>query len=116
MNADSIAVRANLPVKTAWWASSVEAKSPMSANSMAELAALQRAGFGACMSNLILCLSLWISLIAAIWLTRGWIGLFFSGQVLSAGACLFQTLLKRTHYAFSPGNVQAHELENGPTI
>ena len=52
-----------------------------------------------------------MSLLVAIWLTRGWIGLLFSGQVLSAGAKLFETLSKRTHYAFSAGNVPAHELE-----
>jgi hypothetical protein len=62
-------------------------------------------------SNLILCLSLWVTLLVAIWLTRGWIGLLFSGQLFSAVAKLFGTLLKRTQYAFSAENVLAHDFE-----
>ena len=73
--------------------------------------AQSRTGLAVYASNLILCLGLWISLLVAIWLTRGWIGLLFSGQLLSGGAKLFETLSKRTHYAFSAGNAPAYELE-----
>lgn len=83
----------------------------MSPTPIFRLVAQRRTGIAACASNLILCLSVWISLLAAIWLTRGWIGLLFSGQLLSAGARLFESLSKRTRYAFSAGNVPAHELE-----
>jgi len=62
------------------------------------------------MTNVISCLSLWISLLAAIWFVRGWIGLLFSGQLLSAAACLLQILAKRTSYAFSASKKPAHEL------
>jgi hypothetical protein len=29
----------------------------------------------------------WLSWVAAMWMSRGWLGLFVSGQVLSAGTC-----------------------------
>jgi len=79
--------------------------------STADLAALCRSGKAAYVTNVISCFSLWISLLVAIWFARGWIGLFFSGQVLSAGACLFQILAKRTNHAFSASEKPAHELE-----
>jgi hypothetical protein len=87
------------------------AKNRMSPTLFFRLDAQRRTEMAACVSNLILCLSLWMSLLVAIWLTRGWIGLLFSGQLFSAGAKLFKTLSKRTQYAFSAGNVPAHELE-----
>lgn len=89
----------------------VEADHPMFRNSATDLAAKCRSGKAAYMTNVISCLTLWISLLAAIWFVRGWIGLFFSGQVLSAGACLLQILAKRTNYAFSASKKPVHELE-----
>ena len=75
------------------------------------LAVQRRAGMAAYASSLILCFSLWLSLLVAIWLTRGWIGLLFSGQLLSAGVTLLETLSKRTRYAFSEGNRPPHEIK-----
>jgi|SRR5579872_2892982 len=48
------------------------------------------------------CVSLWISSLLAIWMTRGWIGLFFSGQVLSAGAFLLKGAAKKISAGSSP--------------
>lgn len=111
MKAIVTAAAANLPVKTTWLLHWVEAKHRMSPTPFFRLAAQRRTGLAACASNLIFCLSLWMSLLIAIWLTRGWIGLLFSGQLLSAGARIFETLSKRTQHAFTAGNVPAHELE-----
>ena len=36
------------------------------------------------------CLSLWVSLPIAVWLSNGWIGLLVHWQALSGAACLFQ--------------------------
>ena len=113
MKTNVTAAEPNLLVKTTWRLYFVEAKHPMSPSPISRLAVQRRTGMSAYATNLILCLSLWMSLLAAIWLTRGWIGLLFSGQLLSAGAKLFETLSKRTHYAFSAGNGPAHELEGG---
>jgi hypothetical protein len=105
------AAAASMPVKATWLLHWVEAKHQMSPTQIFRPAAQRSTRMTAYASNLILCLSLWISLLFAIWLTKGWIGLLFSGQLLSAGARLFETLSKRTHYAFSAGSVPAHELE-----
>lgn len=83
----------------------------MSPTPIPRLDAQRRTGMAVYASNLILCLSLWMSLLVAIWLTRGWIGLLLSGQLFSVGARLFGTLSERTQYAFSAGNAPAHELE-----
>ncbi len=104
----------NLPVKTTWLLHWVEAKHRMSPSPIFRLAEQRRTGAAVYASNLIFCLSLWMSLLIAIWLTRGWIGLLFSGQLFSAGTRLFEKLSKRTQYAFSAGNVPAHELEGDP--
>ncbi len=111
MKAIVTAAATSLRVKTTWLPHWVEAKHRMSPTPILRLAAQRRTGMAAYASNLILCLSLWMSLLVAIWLTRGWIGLLFSGQLFSAGAKLLETLSKRTHFAFSAGNVPAHELE-----
>jgi hypothetical protein len=111
MKAIVTAAATSLPVKTTWLLHWVEAKHRMSSAQIFRVAARRRTELAVYASNLILCLSIWMSLLVAIWLTRGWIGLLFSGQLLSAGATLFETLSKRTHYAFSAGNVAAHELE-----
>ena len=87
------------------------AKNRMSPTPFFRLAAQRRTGMAVYVSNLILCLSLWMSLLVAIWLTRGWIGLLFSGQLFSAGAKLLETLSKRTRYAFSTSNGCPQELE-----
>jgi hypothetical protein len=60
-----------------------------------------RSAFVTSLSNGLLCVSLWLSLLLAIWLTRGWLGLLFSGQALSAGAYLVKGMARRTQLAFS---------------
>lgn len=57
--------------------------------------------FATCLMSCFLCASLWISLAAAIWMSRGWIGLLFSGQVLSAATFMFRKLSQRTQCAFA---------------
>ena len=47
------------------------------------------------MANWFFCLTVWLSSLAAIWMSRGWIGLFVSGQVLSACTFLFKGLGRR---------------------
>ncbi len=115
MKAIVTAAAMSMRVKTTWlphWGEAKDwTKNRMSPTPFFRLAAQRRTGMAVYASNLILCLSLWMSLFVAIWLTRGWIGLLFSGQLFSAGAKLFKTLSKRTQYAFSAGNVPAHELE-----
>ena len=115
MKAIVTAAAMGLRVKTTclphWGEAKNRAEIRMSPTPFFRLAARRRTGMAVYASNLILCLSLWMSLLVAIWLTRGWIGLLFSGQLFSAGAKLFGTLSKRTQYAFSAGNVPAHELE-----
>jgi hypothetical protein len=85
-----------------------QANRSVSRNSTTGLTAPGRTQMLTYITNLISWLSLWIPLLTAIWLCRGWIGLFCSGQVLSAGACLFQILAKRTCYAFSASKKPAH--------
>jgi hypothetical protein len=53
------------------------------------------------------CVSVWVSLLLAIWLTRGWLGLIVSGQALSAVAFLLKVLARQTQLAFShrPGSM-----------
>jgi hypothetical protein len=58
-------------------------------------------GIAACAMSCFLCASLWISFVAAIWVSRGWIGLLFSGQVLSAGTFMFRKLSQRTQCAIA---------------
>jgi len=112
MSASGITARADLAVKAIWRLPLAEARHLMFRNSMTRLpGGLSRSGMAACMTNVVFCLSLWTSLVAAIWLSKGWIGLFFSGQVLSAGAGLFEILAKRTQYAFSSNNGPTHEFE-----
>lgn len=47
-------------------------------------------------------ISLWLSSLLAIWMSRGWIALFLSGQVFSAGNWLLKNLARKTLPAFSP--------------
>ncbi len=78
---------------------------------MTRLASVRNSGTAAWLANGAFCLSVWISVLAAIWLSRGWIGLFFSGQVLSAGGYVFQRLSKRTRYAIFANDGSSHEFE-----
>lgn len=48
------------------------------------------------------CLSLWLSLPIAIWLSNGWIGLLLHWQALSGAACLLEKITGRREPAFSP--------------
>lgn len=111
MKAIVTAAATGLQVKTTWRPHRVEAKHQMSPAPNLRPDAQRRTGLAIYASNLILCLSLWISLLVALWLTRGWIGLLFSGQLFSIGAKIFGTLSERTQYALSAGNVLAHEFE-----
>ena len=54
-----------------WRIHLVEANHPMFRNSVTDLAAKCRTGKAAYMTNVISCLSLWMSLLVAIWFVRG---------------------------------------------
>ena len=43
------------------------------------------------------CLSLWLSLPIAIWLSNGWIGLLLHWQALSGAACLLEKITGRVY-------------------
>ena len=58
-------------------------------------------GIGTRFTNQCLVAGLWLSALFAIWVTRGWIGLFLSGQVLSLTTCLFRGLTRGTQSAFA---------------
>jgi hypothetical protein len=47
-------------------------------------------------------ISLWISSLVAVFLSRGWLALFMSGQALSACKWLLRNLAKKTAPALSP--------------
>jgi hypothetical protein len=47
------------------------------------------------------CLSLWISIPMAIWLSSGWIGLFVYWQALSGAACLLERATSEPEPVFS---------------
>lgn len=55
--------------------------------------------------------SLWISALFAIWMTRGWIGLFLSRQALSLPLCLFRGLSRGTQFAFATVRTSVGRLE-----
>jgi hypothetical protein len=55
------------------------------------------------MMGWLLCASLWVSSLVAIWMSLGWIGLFMSGHVLSAGTYWMKGLAKRTPAAATRG-------------
>jgi hypothetical protein len=96
----------------AWKNSFVEANCEMAPNASARLARIRKSNLAAWAANSFFYASLWLSLLAAIWLSRGWIGLFFSGQVLCAGSCLVQRLVKRTQYAFCANTATSPEFED----
>lgn len=112
MNANLTAAPVSLPEKSVW-RFDVEETHPLSRYPMTRPAALLRTETAIAMTNVMVYVGLWMSLLAAIWLTKSWIGLLFSGQMLSVGACLFQILAKRTHYAFSTSNGPARQLKGG---
>ncbi len=68
-------------------------------------------GLAAVAMNWFFCFSLWFSLLLALWMTRGWIGVFFSGQVLSTGTWLVKKLTQRTQAAWSARSDLAGQLE-----
>lgn len=78
-------------------------------NSQNAMAALCRSPIAASLMNGFLCISLWLSLALALWMARGWLGLLFSGQVLSAGTCLVKGLAKKTRHACSLNNDAANQ-------
>lgn len=96
----------------AWRNSFVEAECEMAQDASARLDRIRRSTLAAWAANGFFYASLWASLLAAIWLSRGWIGLFFSGQVLCAGSCLVQRLVKRTQYAFCANAASSTEFED----
>jgi hypothetical protein len=73
--------------------------------------AIARSGMGASLMNGFFCISLWLSLLLALWMCRGWIGLLFSGQVLSAGTCLMKRLALKTQHALSRNGGPNNRLE-----
>ena len=103
MNANQYYGRLDITRFPVWWASLV--------NADFRLRKVQNlpAAFISSVSRLrmlswFFCVTVWVSSLAAIWMSRGLIGLFVSGQVLSAGACLFKDLAKRTPSSVSSSN------------
>jgi hypothetical protein len=113
LNTNVVSIRTGSQATAPWREVLVKANDSMSLNSTTNEKALRRTRTASYIANVVSSLSLWIPVLAAIWLARGWIGLFFSGQVLSAGACFLHFLTKRTSYAFSASKKPAHEFENG---
>ena len=69
----------------------------------AGISAVMRVGSSSRMMGWLFCASLWVSSLLAVWMTLGWIGLFMSGHVLSAGTYWVRGLAKRTPAALAPG-------------
>ena len=69
----------------------------------AGLVAVIRFGNGSRIVGWLFCASLWVSSLLVVWMTLGWIGLFMSGHVLSAGTYWVKGLAKRTPAAMAPG-------------
>ena len=59
-------------------------------------------GFFGSLMDCFFCLSLWISLPLAIWLSSGWAGLLLHWQALSGAACLMEKLTRGREPAFPP--------------
>jgi hypothetical protein len=72
--------------------------------SIGGLAATRPSRLSPGLMNCLLCTSLWLSLILAIWMGRGWIALFFSGQLLCAGASVAKKLALRTQCVLAECN------------
>jgi len=58
------------------------------------------------------CLSVWVSLPLAIWLSSGWIALLIHWQALSGAACLLERVTQKPQFAF-PGNLVATDVFEG---
>jgi hypothetical protein len=87
---------------------------PMSSwllNSQKPIVAMLRSYIATQLMNGFFCISLWLSLALAVWMARGWLGLLFSGQVLSAGTYLIKGLARKTQHAFSPCGEPASQLQ-----
>jgi hypothetical protein len=95
MNANRATRRADFPAVALLWAPCFSTE-PAHCNSQTAAATACNSVIAARMMNWFFCIGLWLSLLAAIWISRGWIGLFFSGQVISAGVCLIKSLARRT--------------------
>lgn len=100
MKARSLNGHANAAALSMSWASLLSAGCKPS-NSHMILAAALRSCYGPPVMTWIFCFSLWTSSLLVIWVSRGWIGLFFSGQVLYAGVGLWKSLRRRTRDACS---------------
>lgn len=59
-------------------------------------------GFFGRLMDCFFCLSLWISLPLAVWLSSGWIGLLLHWQALSGAACLLEKFSRGREPEFSP--------------
>lgn len=101
MNANQSLGRSTMPELAIGWSDFMKAEHCRLRVPIMDLAAIRRSGVASGAMHCLLCVSLWISLLLAIWMSRGWIGLLFSGQLLSTGAYLFQKLARRTQLAFS---------------
>jgi hypothetical protein len=55
------------------------------------------------------CISLWLSSLLALSMSRGWIALFFSGQMVSSAQWLFKSLVRRTWSGISPEPIKPLE-------
>ena len=84
-----------------WHLIALHARNGALRQSAARLTAIRNSQAAMWFCNGFFCVSLWVSLLITIYLCRGWVGLFFSGQVLSTAACLFQRLARKTQNAFS---------------
>jgi hypothetical protein len=109
MNANDSMGRAVMPGWAMGWNYFMKAEHGRLRVPIVNLAVIRRSGVAAATMHCLLCVSLWITLLAAIWMSRGWIGLLFSGQLLSVGACLFQKLARRTQFAFAGNRRPVHE-------
>lgn len=69
----------------------------------AGLVAVIRFGNRSRIMGWLFCASLWVSSLLVVWMTLGWIGLFMSGHVLSAGTYWAKGLAKRTPPATARG-------------
>ncbi len=77
-----------------------------------------RAGLGSSMFGRLMdcfyCLSLWLSLPLAIWLSSGWIGLLVNWQALSGAACLLEKATQKAEQA-PPASLAGMEIFPGET-
>jgi len=101
MNLNDTFARLPLFPRGAWAPAALQVRRDSFRHSTERLCAFRNSRMATWLSNGFFCVSLWISLLIAIWLCRGWVGLFFSGQILSAATYVFQRLARKTQNAFS---------------